>query len=125
MEVLDYTSRGIFFIASLVIFASITITISEIGSNKKKSENETGARIWALISSIFAISAMFIEGNYNYSTVLENKQMFDGGTYLECNSGFNNYLVSKDRGWQRKGEFLIKDDFIVNTLNCSISQVQK
>jgi len=125
MEVLDYTSSGIFFIAGLVIFGSIFITILEIGSNEKNNKNEIGARIWALISSVFAISAMFIEGNYNHSTVLENKQMFDGGTYIECGSGFNHYLVSKDRGWQRRGEFLIKDDFIVNTLNCSVSKVQK
>ena len=124
MELLDYASRGALFFTGFSLFMMLILFILEIGSNIRKNENRKSARITATITFIFIIFCAFIDAKSNYSTLMENKKSFEIKEYLECYSGFNTYLVAKDRGWQRDGDYFIKGDYIINALNCKISEVQ-
>lgn len=113
MDYLDYTNEVYFFLSGILMFASfILLLIFEKGIMRK---------LFYLIF-VLAMGIPYMIGYQNYHTITKNIKEFRDHKSLECYSGTDSYLVSKQRGWELDGEKFLKEDLLVSVHRCSLRE---
>jgi len=112
----EYINPLFLMLGILLLFALSVLVIMELEENRKKETHNIDARITATVFIMVAL--MLWDASDTKKSIEKNKADFNRGIALECNAGFNTYLVQKSTGWQlSKGSFL-KNDILISLKNC-------
>lgn len=113
----EYINPGAVIISGIVLFLHIGIfTLSlEIKNTKGKAQKSNKFSSFVII---VVLVAPFALSSYTNFTILENIEVFNNSKSLECHSGFNSYLVSKDSGWEISKDSFLKDSFLIRADKC-------
>ncbi len=112
----EYINPLFLMLGILLLFALSVLVIMELEENRKKGRNNIGARITATVFIMLAF--MFWDASDTKKSIENNKADFNRGIALECNRGFNTYLVQKSTGWQLSKESFLKNDILIPLKNC-------
>ena len=123
VDYLDYTNAIFYIFSGLTIFSALLLKILDLASNYEEGgKNYKSSSIVATIVFTFGVTMPFVNGYQNYTTITENIKQFRDAKSLECYSGANSYLVSKQRGWELDGEQFLKGDLLMSVLRCSLRE---
>jgi len=112
----EHINPGFLMMGALVLFVLFGLVIIELEENRKKGRHNTGARV--TIVTILAITFLFWNASDTKNSLINNKTDFNRGIALECDTGFNTYLVQKSTGWQLSKESFLKNDTLISLKNC-------
>jgi len=112
----EYVNPLFLMMGALVLFVLFGLVIIELDENRKKGRDNIGARVTATVFIMLAL--MFWDASDTKKSLINNKADFNRGIALECDTGFNTYLVQKSTGWQLSKESFLKNDTLISLKNC-------
>lgn len=118
LEILSHANSGFYFLGALLLFGAILIVILEVGRNHKKGTNKRGGRVFAVLIALFVLWSILDDGATTLESIKKSSNSFEVGRQLQCSSGFDTYLVSKERSWEKEGEMFRKEDLLIPLKNC-------
>ncbi len=112
----EYVNLGFWMLGLLLLFVLSALVIIELNENRKKETHNIGARVTATVFIMVAL--MFFDASDTKKSLIDNKADFNRGIALECDTGFNTYLVQKSTGWQLSKESFLKNDILISLKDC-------
>jgi len=114
----EYVNPLFLMMGPLMLLGLFAIVIKEVGENYEKGTKNIGIRVMAAFFLVLMVTIMFWDASDTKKSLINNKVDFKRGIPLECNAGFNTYLVQKSTGWQLSKESFLKDDTLISLKDC-------
>lgn len=114
----EYINHGFILTSGILLFMAFSIFILEYG---KTIEEGTTYKInkFVVFVVVFAIAMPLYDAHSTNSIIDSNVKSFNKREALKCFGGFSAYLVSKESGWELRGDSFLKESLLIRADSCS------